>query len=75
MTPGWPLNPGADATNPTTLTTRVTLSMPTSECTAASALSAQMRASALPSSGVTSPPTLPGLRAACPPCIGSWPAV
>ena len=42
MTPGWPWKPGADATNPTTLTTRVTASMPTSESTAASALSAQI---------------------------------
>ncbi len=45
ITSGWPVKPGADATNPTTFTTPVTASMPTRASTAASALSAQMRAS------------------------------
>src|SRR6201999_460759 len=33
-TPGWALNPGAEATNPTTLTTLTTESMPTRASTA-----------------------------------------
>src|SRR6185312_3127419 len=73
-TPGCPVNPGADATNPTTLTTRATSSTPTTESTAASALSAQTRANLLPCSGLTSPPTFP-LPTSSPSTVGSWPAV
>jgi len=43
MTPGCPSKSLADATNPTTLTTRTTASMPTSACTAASAFNPQSR--------------------------------
>ena len=74
MTPGWPVKPGALATKPTTFTTRTTLSSPTRASTAASALSAQARASSLACSGVTGPPTRP-VCAITPPTIGSWPAV
>src|ERR1700757_1715710 len=59
ITPGWPVNPGADATYPPTLTTRVIESIPTRASTAANAFRAHTRASVLPTSGVTSPPTLP----------------
>src|SRR6185312_15087219 len=71
---GCPLKPGADATNPTTLTTWVTESRPTSASTAANAFNAQIRAIALASSGVTSAPTLP-VRASLPESKGNWPEV
>src|SRR5262249_51348373 len=74
ITPGWPVNPGADATKPTTLTTRVIESIPTSASTAANAFRAHVRASVLPTSGATSPPTLP-VTVKSPDTDGSWPAV
>ena len=50
-TPGWPVKSGAEATKPTTFTTRSTRSRsPTIDFTAASAFSAQVRASSLASS-------------------------
>ena len=67
-------SPGADATNPTTLTTRVTESRPTSESTAASALSAQTRASALARLRGDLGADLAG-RGSSPSTIGSWPEV
>jgi hypothetical protein len=69
ITPGWPVKPGALATNPTTFTTRTTESSPTSASTAASALSVQDRAAAFPSASETSAPTLPDQPRA------TWPAV
>ncbi|SKV13817.1 Uncharacterised protein [Mycobacteroides abscessus subsp. abscessus] len=68
------MNPGADATNPTTLTTFTTLLIPTRASTAATALSAQIRARALASSGDTSAPTLPAV-ARLPSTMGSCPEV
>jgi hypothetical protein len=58
-TAGCPVKSGVEATKPTTLTMRTTLSSPTSASMAASALSAQVRASSLACSGVTRAPTLP----------------
>ena len=72
---GCPLKSGVDATNATTLTTRLTFaSSPTSARTAAMALRAHCRAHSSASSGVTSPPTLP-VAISWPSRIGSWPDV
>jgi len=73
-TPGWPPNPGADATNTTTLTTPTTASIPTNASTAARALSAQMPARPLASSALIIAPTLP-VAASEPSTKGTWPAV
>ena len=74
MTAGWPLKPGAEATKPTSLTTRTTESIPTRASMAAKALRTQVRAATLPSSGGTSDPTLP-LWVSSPDRNGSWPEV
>ena len=74
MTPGCPSKSLADATNPTTLTTRTTASMPTRACTAASAFNPQSRASSLASSALTSAPTLP-VASSAPARIGNCPEV
>ena len=69
------MNDGSAATNPTTLTTRTTSSRsPSTDFTAASAFSAQIRASSYACSGVTSAPTLP-VAGSTPSTIGSWPEV
>ena len=74
-TPGCPVKSGAEATKPTTFTTRATRSRsPATDFTAASAFSAQVRASSLASSAVTSAPTLP-VTGSLPSTIGSWPEV
>ena len=66
---------GALATNPVTLTIRVTADRPpVTEATAASAFSAQTRARAAPSSAETAAPTLPVISR-LPSTSGSWPAV
>ncbi len=63
------------ATNPVTLTIRRTADrLPVTEATAASALSAQIRASALAAAGSTPAPTLP-VAGSTPSTNGSWPAV
>src|SRR5690606_10094493 len=75
MTPGWPVKSGAEATKPTTFTTRATRSRsPATDLTAARAFSAHVRARSFASSGVTSPPTLPVIGS-LPSTMGSWPDV
>jgi len=73
-TPGCPVKSGADATNPTSFTTRVTESRPTTESTAASAFSAHCRANCFAASASTSAPTLP-VAGSLPSTIGSCPDV
>src|SRR5690349_2974440 len=75
ITAGWPVKSVAEATKPTTLTTRAIRSRsPATDFTAARAFRAQVLASSLASSGVTSAPTLP-VTASLPSTIGSWPDV
>ena len=66
---------GALATNPVTLTTRITADRPPdTDASAASAFSAQIRASAAASATLTSAPTLP-VTCSAPSTNGSWPEV
>ena len=75
ITAGCPVKPGALATKPTTLTTRVTRSRsPMSARTAAIAFSAHCAAIAAACSGLTSAPTLP-VPMRDPATRGSWPDV
>src|ERR1700689_4773245 len=70
---GWPLNPGALATKPVTLTIRrIRSSPPAAAAAAAIAFSAQVRASPAASAALTSAPTLP-VAASFPSTTGTCP--
>src|SRR5215210_1616033 len=74
-TPGWPLNPGAEATKPVTLTMlEIPLRPPAWAAAAARALSAHRWAAHRASSALTVSPTLP-FRCSSPASKGSGPAV